>query len=144
MYVIIYFELIVQVTMALHFGACLITILKDFIVTGENVFDVFGMFLEHTHCTFLYGGENIEIQVLSFFFGFYLSVMNSENHIVSICAYVCVTSLSVFARNRRMLIYKLIDDGQILVKPKYIVKKKLVSTCSNDKISSSIIVFNER
>jgi len=32
------------VTMALHFGACLKTILKDFIVTGENVFDVFGMF----------------------------------------------------------------------------------------------------
>ena len=35
--------------MALRFGVCMITILKDFIVTGENVFDVFGMFLEkHT------------------------------------------------------------------------------------------------
>ena len=32
--------------MALHFRACLITILKDFIITGENMFDVFGMFLE--------------------------------------------------------------------------------------------------
>ena len=48
MYVIIYFKLIVQVTIPLHFGSYLITILKYFIVTAENVFDVFGMFLE-TH-----------------------------------------------------------------------------------------------
>ena len=50
--------------------------------------------------------------------------MNSKNHIVSICANVCVTSLSVVARNRRMLLYKLNGDGQILEKPKYIILKK--------------------
>ena len=32
----------------LRFGVCEISIIKDFIVTGENLFDVFGMFLE-TH-----------------------------------------------------------------------------------------------
>jgi hypothetical protein len=94
----------------------------------------------NTHCRFLeflYGGKNIEIQLLSRFLNFYLGVMNSENHIVSICAKVCVTSLSVVARNRRMLLYKLNDDGQIFEKPKYIIKKKLVSTGGDDKIASS-------
>ena len=70
--------------------------------------------------------------------------MNSENHIVSICAKVCVNSLSVVARNRRMLLYKLNDDGQILEKPKHIIKKKLVSTGGDDKIASSkASVINE-
>ena len=55
--------------------------------------------------------------------------MNSENHIVSIY----VTSLSIVARNRCMLLYKSNDDGQILEKPKYIIMK----TDSDDKIASS-------
>jgi len=96
----------------LQFLACVISILKDVIVTGENVFDVFGMFLE-THCRFLeflYGVKNIEIQLLSRFLNFYLWVMNSENCILSICAKVCVTSLSV--------------GGQFMEKPKYSIKKK--------------------
>jgi len=63
--------------------------------------------------------------------------MNSGNHIASICAKVCVISLSAVARNRRMLLYKLNDDGQILEKTKYIIKKKLVSTDGDDKIASS-------
>ena len=40
-------------------------------------------------------------------------MMNSEYHVVSICDKVCVTSLSVVARNRRMLLYKLNGDGQM-------------------------------
>ena len=63
--------------------------------------------------------------------------MNSENHIVSICAKLCVTSLSVVARNRRVLLYTLNDDGQSLEKPKYIIKQKLVSRAGDDKIISS-------
>ena len=54
--------------------------------------------------------------------------MKSEkNHIVLNYAKVCVTSLSVVARN---------NDGLILEKPKYIIKKKLVSTAGDDKICS--------
>ena len=33
-----------------------------------------------------------------------------------------------------MLLYKLNDDGQILEKPKYIIKKQLVSTDRDDMI----------
>ena len=36
-----------------------------------------------------------------------------------------------------MLLYKLNGDGQILEKPKYIIKKKLVSTDGDDIIASS-------
>ena len=66
--------------------------------------------------------------------------MNSESNLVSICAKVCVTSLSVVARNRRMLLYKLNDDDQILEKPKYIIMNLfyLKSICHKR------IVFYER
>jgi len=72
MYVIIDFEYIVQVTMALHFGACVISILKDFIIIGENVLDVFGMFLETHIVDFPNGGENtIIVKILTFLPLFY-------------------------------------------------------------------------
>ena len=92
----------------------------------------------NTHCRFLelLYGKNIEIELLLSFLHFYLSVMNSENHIVSTCAKVYSTSLTVAARNRRMLLYKINDDGQILEKPKHIIRRKLVAMGADDMVTS--------
>jgi len=69
-----------------------------------------------THCKYiplLYGGQNIDVQLLYRFLSFYLTSYRSNNTIVLLCSRLCETSNSTVALNRRKLLMKLNNDGSI-------------------------------
>lgn len=71
-----------------------------------------------THCRYiphLYGGFNIDIQIVCRFIAFLYGAYHSDNVIVSFCAKMCgVRSNSTVAVNRRYFLNLINDDGSIL------------------------------
>ena len=70
-----------------------------------------------SHCyilKYLYGGCDINIQLLSRFLNFYHSALLSDNPIVTLCAKLSQYSNSVVAKNRRLLLYTLNNNGSAL------------------------------
>ena len=108
------FVLTVQVIIALQYGVYHTNILISFIVLGENMFVLYGIY--QIKCVFLkhlYGDVNIDMQLLIRFASFYYCAMHSRNQIVSLCAKMCEHSKSIVASNRKYLLYQLNYNGSI-------------------------------
>ncbi len=94
-----------------------------------------------THCKYipyLYGGPNIDVQLLDRFLSFYVTAYRSKNTIVSLCARLCIPSNSIVAKNRKRLLMKMNNDGSILdnkYSMEYIRNK--FKSCDNNPINDT-------
>ena len=105
---------------------------------GSPLWNLSGSYINRLHCTwrkcmrriwsipynshcfilkYLYGSCDSDIQLLSRFLKFIHGALRSDNCIVSLCAKLTEQSQSVVARNRRLLLYKLKDNGDTLSRP---------------------------
>ena len=69
-----------------------------------------------THCVLLpclYGDSGINLQLLRRFASFYYGLKNSDNKLVHLCAKFCEVSQSTVGLNRKALLYRINNNGDV-------------------------------
>ena len=69
-----------------------------------------------THCVILpclYGDSGINLQLLRRFASFYYGLKNSDNKLVHLCAKFCEVSQSTVGLNRKALLYRINNNGDV-------------------------------
>ena len=61
----------------------------------------------------MYGDSGIDIQLLRRFASFYYGLKNSDNKLVHLCAKFCEVSQSTVGLNRKALLYRINNNGDV-------------------------------
>lgn len=94
-------------------------IMQRFYVTWRQCVRKVWKVPRRTHCQILkhlYGSEDVQVNLLRRFLGFYKTIVNSKNNYVRMCTELCKTSQSNVAANRRHCLSKLNVCESLLLK----------------------------